>query len=79
MSLEQYFEDEIGYSAYEKGLLFKCMYFAPMVSSGMLALLLLFILIQVPYTHDMYMEPLTTTCLYSVCSVYNTRNASCSV
>ena len=49
MSLEQYFEDKIGYSAYEKGLLFKCMYFAPMVSSGMLALLLLFILIQIPF------------------------------
>jgi len=49
VSLEQYFEDEIGYSAYEKGLLFKCMYFAPMVSSGMLALLLLFILIQIPF------------------------------
>ena len=63
MSLEQYFEDKIGYSAYEKGLLFKCMYFAPMVSSGMLALLLLFILIQVPYSHDMYMSVLRLLCI----------------
>jgi hypothetical protein len=65
---------------YENVLLFKCMYFALMMSSsGVLALLLLFILIQIPYTHDMYGAIDHMSLLRLLCIQYKKRKLLCII
>jgi len=56
------------------------MYFASMVSSSVLALLLLFILIRIPYTHDMYVAIDHMSLLHLLCiQQYKKRKLLCII